>query len=780
MLLRVLSLALSYALAGLIVAGSATPAAADDPDALVSIRITAMSPSLPSPTDTITLTGVVTNTSKEPIDRPRVYLWRNQAPITDQEGFRTALDSAPTDPLGARVTADVQNRFHLWTEADPTLDPGESAKFSVSATPEQLDLPDADGVYLVGVHVLDGTDRAPAIGRARLFVPILNEPPEQVLPISSVVVLNSRPGRLQDRVFIDDHLADEVGPGGRLTQLLAAAQNPDTTFAVDPSLIEELTAMRSGYQVRDADGNLTAGIGTERAAAWLQGFEQLLDSNPGFRLQYGTPDLAALVRSDRAELLDQVKDAGAAVPETSALPLLVWPGDGAADAATLRAAADLDPAGILLSDATTGSSAPLLRDGDGPPIINYQGSDSAGGPGPDPSNTAVHQRQRTLAETWIEASTASPKDLTGRVRLITTPTEAGTDRQLAAPWLRSVPLPDLLRQQPARLADKPDYPKAAQRAELPAKGLRAVDDLADSYQTYAELLLDPAQAKKDADAAVAKAVSATWRGDDGWTDLVTDRLDQVDRVIGDAVKIGLVSRFTTTGQSDISFPITVTNTLPGPEQPGDQNSIRVGITFTSAQSQRLTVKPLDPVVIRANPERNASVTRNTQIEARANGPVEVTAQLVTASGRPVGKPATVQVTVTQAGTVGWVIAIAAGIVLIGTTVFRIQQVARERAQEREDDDTVERAAVAGDPAEQTAAAVGASRTDPARTPAAQPRPARPATSPSDAARADPGRLDPTQSDLSRPDPTQSDPGRPGPAQGRPGAGTPDGPRRARP
>ncbi|NYE72189.1 DUF6049 family protein [Microlunatus parietis] len=697
-----LSFALSYALAGLIIiVGTATPAAADDPDAPVSIRITAMSPSLPTPTDTITLTGVVTNTGKKPIDRPRVYFWRNQAPITDQEGFGTALDSAPTDPLGARVTADVQNRFHLWTEADPTLDPGESAKFTVSATPEQLDLPDTAGIYLIGVHVLDGTDRAPAIGRARLFAPILNEPPDQVLPISSVVVLNSRPGRLQDRIFTDDHLADEVGPGGRLTQLLAAAQNPGTTFAVDPSLIEELTAMRAGYQVRDADGNLTAGIGTERAAAWLQGFQQLLDRNPGYRLLYGTPDLAALVRSDRTELLDRVKAAGAAIPETSALPLLVWPGDGAADAATLRAAAELDPAGILLSDGTTGSSAPLLRDGDGPPIINYQGSGSAGGPGPDPSNTAVHQRQRTLAETWIEASGAGG-DLGGRVRLITTPAEAGSVRQLTAPWLRSVPLPDLFRQRPERLADKLAYPKAAQRAELPARGLREVDDLADSYQTYAELLLDPAQAKKDADAAVAKAVSATWRGDDGWTGLVESRLDQVDRVIGDAVKIGLVQRFTTTGQNDISFPITVTNTLPGPEQPGDQNSIRVGITFTSAQSQRLTVKPIDPIVIRANPERNASVTRNTQIEARANGPVEVTAQLVTATGRPVGKPARVEVTVTQAGTVGWVIAIAAGIVLIGTTVFRIQQVARERAQEREDDDTVERAAVPVEPVDPAA------------------------------------------------------------------------------
>jgi hypothetical protein len=56
------------------------------------------------------------------------------------------------------------------------------------------------------------------------------------------------------------------------------------------------------------------------------------------------------------------------------------------------------------------------------------------------------------------------------------------------------------------------------------------------------------------------------------------------------------------------------------------------------------------------------------------------ARLTTMSGRPVGKPVTINVTATQAGTTGWIIALAAGIVLVGSTALRIRQVARERAR----------------------------------------------------------------------------------------------------
>ena len=78
------------------------------------------------------------------------------------------------------------------------------------------------------------------------------------------------------------------------------------------------------------------------------------------------------------------------------------------------------------------------------------------------------------------------------------------------------------------------------------------------------------------------------------------------------------------------------------------------------------------------------MTVDAQAQAETNGSVKVRAQLQSPNGVSVGRSKQVEVTATQAGTIGWLIAIAAGIVLVGTTVLRIRQVGRERAaQEHE-------------------------------------------------------------------------------------------------
>jgi hypothetical protein len=70
---------------------------------------------------------------------------------------------------------------------------------------------------------------------------------------------------------------------------------------------------------------------------------------------------------------------------------------------------------------------------------------------------------------------------------------------------------------------------------------------------------------------------------------------------------------------------------------------------------------------------------NVTAHADANGTLPVQLGLATANGDPVGRQLSVRVNATRAGLVGWVIAIAAGIVLLGTVVLRIRQVARERS-----------------------------------------------------------------------------------------------------
>ena len=61
---------------------------------------------------------------------------------------------------------------------------------------------------------------------------------------------------------------------------------------------------------------------------------------------------------------------------------------------------------VLLSDTATRSAGPLLETGGGTRVLTYTAGSLGGGPGPDPSDDAVHIRQRSLAASWIETTSA--------------------------------------------------------------------------------------------------------------------------------------------------------------------------------------------------------------------------------------------------------------------------------------------------------------------------------------------------------------------------------------
>jgi hypothetical protein len=73
-------------------------AAADEPVALVSITITSMEPALPTRNGEITVTGRVTNITKDRLNRLEALFWRNQAPILGRAGMQQALASESNDP----------------------------------------------------------------------------------------------------------------------------------------------------------------------------------------------------------------------------------------------------------------------------------------------------------------------------------------------------------------------------------------------------------------------------------------------------------------------------------------------------------------------------------------------------------------------------------------------------------------------------------------------------------------------------------------------------------
>jgi len=656
-------------------------AVAAEPVALVSVTLHTFSPALPTRDGQITVTGTVTNLTQKRIFRPRAYFWRNQAPITDAEGFAQAGVSASNEPLGARYIADG-SYDNLFDPDVPYLERGATRDFTLKVQVADLALSPTSGVYLMGVHVLQN-ESVPAVGRVRVFVPVLSRAPRNTQQMTSVVALASRPSLLRPGVFSDDHLAAELAPGGRLSVLLRAADARDVSFAVDPELVSEITTMKEGYQVLGDDASTSDGAGRADATRWLDRFTELLADHDGYRLLYGSPDVAGLAHAGRQDLLHASEAAAKTVSLTASLPLLVWPGDGAADAETVAAATALQPNAILLSDVATGSTRPLLQgvavDGTrSPEIVSYTSAAFAGGPGPQPSETPVHLRQRLLAESWLQAATRPAGTTLGHVRLISTKAQAkGNVESVVAPWIRQSTLSELLKSAPATWSGQLRYGESDRSAEITVGQLATLDRLSRSWETWQDLLVDHTSAKAATSAALARSTSVRLRPEDRFRAFLEPQQAHLDLLLS-SVQIS-ANRRVLTPPGRVEFPVTIRNTLPPSTDPANVtlNQVQVELRFRSANSQRLTVQPLKLTAIDAGENHQGTAL----VDARTNGTVRVNAQLYTASGLPVGRAVAIDVKATQAGSVGWLIAVGAGIVLVGSTALRIRQVTRDRARQ---------------------------------------------------------------------------------------------------
>jgi hypothetical protein len=655
------------------------PAAAQEPQAFVSITLTSIEPALPAPGSTVTLKGTVTNTSPIVLSNLQAIFWRApDVPLLTPDALNRSLTWPANEPLGQRLSDNYQN---IPSETNRILKPGKSTAFTVQATMDELNFSLQNGVYLVGVHVRGRTEVNGAdvtLGRARVFLPVQTAKPANSIQTTSVVILNSRPSQVGKSQFSDDHLAREVAANGRLDGLIKAADADDVSFAIDPALIDELRAMKAGYTVIGSDASTDDG--QSAAARWLEKFNSLKSNRDGFRLLYGSPDIAALVHSNQTKLLADGQLAALTVEGVSTLPVLVFPAGGTADAETLAAAENLEPTAILLSDISTGEQRPLLTGPGKAPIISFTASSFGGGPGPDPRNTPVHVQQRTLAETWIEANSAPAGSTLGRIHVVRSAAQAGASsaKSASAPWITRGTLSELLRSEPVIWDQQLNYPKALRAAELNANQLRLVRRLATSYGTYTDLLAEPDNAKVTAASSLARSTSSSWRrAQHAMRKFVRPQQDELDTILTDKIEIRTSRKVTTVARKGVGFPITVRNTLPAQEDPASlTDAVRVRLLFESQVEQRLRVEPLDIGLVRAG----GNVSGTASVDAEANGTVPVTAQLTTMSGTPVGRPITIQVTATQAGTTGWIIVLISGPVLIGGVALRIRQVARERSE----------------------------------------------------------------------------------------------------
>ncbi len=172
-------------------------------------------------------------------------------------------------------------------------------------------------------------------------------------------------------VLLDNTLAASIRPGGRLSDLLAAASHygasAKLSYAIDPALLDSLAVMRQPYQVGHAAscGDARQYPASSAAAAWLRGLTRVTASQDVFVTPYADVDIGALVRYGLDTDLNQAVFDGEQIagrllgrdPAPVPLPAtgrklaaVAWPAGGIANEAVLEyLAAELKISTVILA-----------------------------------------------------------------------------------------------------------------------------------------------------------------------------------------------------------------------------------------------------------------------------------------------------------------------------------------------------------------------------------------------------------------------------------------------
>jgi hypothetical protein len=608
--------------------------------------------------ETLTLRGVVRNVSDAPLVDPLPTLrWSLDALQSVDE-----VDLVTADPLFRYGRVDYTSATSL-----PTLEPGEQAPFTLTVPlPPQLPAP---GVYVVGVDVLatlpDGLRVFVAAARTTVAYDV---PARPELPVALLWPVATDPSLLPDGRLVDDAVAAQLAPGGRLDTLVSAPGTAPVTWVVDPDLLSTTAAMRDGYDTVDPPGPGTGAGAASRFDTTLA--TALTPGSDVRRLPSADPDVGGLVSGgwDAAEVAELVTTSSAGVDGLGrAVPLLALLAHRRVDSATLDAyrtagvpAAVLDEADLL-----PGTTAASVRLADQPglavvPATRLQGR-------VDGLRPALALRQQVLAVTALAAGRQAGLTLAPSTRWQPSPAAAAAVLQAwqQAPWVRPVPLAQLpVSAQPSGLL--PDQP--APRPIDPAI-TRGVDQLEQDLQRLAPLFATSPVSDADLGAAEARATSSAWVTDPDGGRAYVEALQQGLSGAENQVSLVLSEQITLSSRSG-RFPVTLVNDSPV--------DVVVGVEFTSQNSTRLRVEQAEPTLLTAGEKRTVSATAL----ATANGRVVVTARLVTTQGQPVGTAATTVVDVTNVGALGWVVVAAGGVLLAAA-------LARGRVRRRTDSPDVE-------------------------------------------------------------------------------------------
>jgi hypothetical protein len=499
-----------------------------------------MNPQYAMPGDMVTMTGTVTNGTRQTAAGLGVQLASSPTPFSTRDGMDAYLANG-TD--GSLIPAG--RPYLLPASVAPGASVRWSASFQVSAQGIS-----AFGVYPVAALVQDAVGTTLSSDPTLLpFWPGQRAAGLQApLNISWLWPLIDQPHHQVCTALTNNDLAASLAPGGRLSTLLTAGRShagADLTWVLDPALLSDVATMTKPYPVGGSSASCTGARrqpASRAAVSWLSSVKTATSGRPTVLTPYADVDMTALIHQGlNADLATAYRTGDAVAGRVLGRvfkPTTAWPAGGTADLSVLTSLAAAEHIGTVVlnssemppsgtgfhpDDAVTsiptaaGTTMNVLLADDTLTSVLRAGNTSSG----TLSRSAEFAvKQRFLAETAMIAAEAPDS---ARSVVVAPPAGWSPSVQLAgdlldettgAPWLKRATLHSLTTTPDTERKAARQAPPASQASpdELNRGYLSQVSSIGTQLSVYKSILQASPSYLQSLDEALSATESAAWRG----------------------------------------------------------------------------------------------------------------------------------------------------------------------------------------------------------------------------------------------------------------------------
>ncbi|WP_338698372.1 DUF6049 family protein [Streptomyces sp. Q6] len=713
-------LAAAPLLASLPLLPAAAPAAAATPKtataaatgtSTVDVAVNKLSPSAPTEDDTITVVGKITNNGRQAVTDAHVALRVGAA-----YGRRTAIDEAARSGTGG--APDGREVASKYARKVAELAPGATQDFTLSVPAKALEL-GADGVYQISVALMGQTVTQPyaqTLGIQRTFLPWqpagagTRTKTTVLWPLISETHLTAETGTDEEQtpVFDDNSLAKQIGPGGRLQQMLALGSDLDVTWVIDPDLLASVDAMTESYKIKGADGRLTSGKNQATAKQWLSDLQAAVQDHKVVTLPFADPDLASLAHTGTKVTgsLSHLKDATDAAVQTVDTILhmkpdtsYAWPAEGAVDPDIVKVATSAGADKIIArsdtfpeKDSLTYSpSAARPIGGGATAVVADARLSTAFASDMTRAESSTLAVQRFLAQSlMLNLQTDKQRSVVLAPQRMPTASQAQTMAQALhvlqdGTWSQSQSLSAAAAAKPdpdasTRVPSARSYPKSLRKQELSDAAFRQMQNTQRELENFKVVLTDESRVVTPFGRAMDREMSTSWRGRAKAS--ATLRNSVGGYLSGLTEQVALIDKSTVrlSGRS-ATIPVSVQNNLW-------QDVDHLVLRLTSGNGTRLKIggSTWQDQQVKVASGHSQSVKFTTT--AKATGPITVYAQLFTEDGHPYGDRVPFTVEATEV-TPTVMLVIAGGFLLLVLAGFRMYTQRKRAAAAKPAEDTPE-------------------------------------------------------------------------------------------